>query len=175
MELGWITTEVGRQPWIVYRVLRVADAVNPQPGIQYSFYAVVGIYAVLTVATVAVLRRMTRASPVPAGPAGTGRGGVHGHMNLADTMAAVLWLGVTCYALLGGADFGGGFWDLVAGGARRGAPAAPADRALDRPGLGSQPRLAHLRAGGHVDVLPAAVRGGRRPPCGSRSPWPRSA
>ncbi len=42
-------------------------------------------------------------------------------MTLADTLAAVLWLGVTCYALLGGADFGGGFWDLVAGGARRGA------------------------------------------------------
>jgi cytochrome bd ubiquinol oxidase subunit II len=42
-------------------------------------------------------------------------------VTLADALAAVLWLGVTCYALLGGADFGGGFWDLVAGGARRGA------------------------------------------------------
>ncbi|HEY3733643.1 MAG TPA: cytochrome ubiquinol oxidase subunit I [Streptosporangiaceae bacterium] len=58
MELGWITTEVGRQPWIVYRVLRVANAVNPEPGIQYGFYAVVAIYAVLTVITIAVLRRL---------------------------------------------------------------------------------------------------------------------
>jgi cytochrome bd ubiquinol oxidase subunit I len=68
MELGWITTEVGRQPWIVYNVLRVANAVNPEPGIQYGFYAVVAIYAVLTVVTIAVLRRFTKASPVPVAP-----------------------------------------------------------------------------------------------------------
>jgi cytochrome d ubiquinol oxidase subunit I len=68
MELGWITTEVGRQPWIVYRVLRVADAVNPEPGIQYGFYAVLAIYAVLTVTTIAVLRRFTRSRPVPQAP-----------------------------------------------------------------------------------------------------------
>src|SRR5260370_42154922 len=42
-------------------------------------------------------------------------------MSLADGLAAVVWIGVTCYALFGGADFGAGFWDLVAGGARRGA------------------------------------------------------
>lgn len=42
-------------------------------------------------------------------------------MTLADALAAVLWIGVTCYALFGGADFGAGFWDLLAGGARRGA------------------------------------------------------
>jgi cytochrome d ubiquinol oxidase subunit I len=68
MELGWITTEVGRQPWIVYKVLRVANAVNPEPGIQYGYYAVVAIYAVLTVVTIAVLRRFTKASPVPVAP-----------------------------------------------------------------------------------------------------------
>jgi cytochrome d ubiquinol oxidase subunit II len=37
-------------------------------------------------------------------------------MTLADGMAAVVWIGVTCYALFGGADFGAGFWDLLAGG-----------------------------------------------------------
>jgi cytochrome d ubiquinol oxidase subunit I len=62
MELGWITTEVGRQPWIVYGVMKVAAAVNPEPGIQYGFWAVAGIYAVLTVVTVAVLRHLTRSS-----------------------------------------------------------------------------------------------------------------
>jgi cytochrome bd ubiquinol oxidase subunit II len=41
-------------------------------------------------------------------------------MNLADSLAGVMWLGVTFYALFGGADFGAGFWDLVAGGAQRG-------------------------------------------------------
>jgi cytochrome bd ubiquinol oxidase subunit II len=38
----------------------------------------------------------------------------------ADAAAAILWVGATFYALFGGADFGGGFWDLVAGGAERG-------------------------------------------------------
>jgi cytochrome d ubiquinol oxidase subunit II len=41
-------------------------------------------------------------------------------MTLPDVMAGVMWLGVTCYALFGGADFGAGFWDLVAGSARGG-------------------------------------------------------
>ena len=68
MEAGWVTTEVGRQPWIVYRVLRMADAVNPAPGIQYGYWAVVAIYAVLTVVTIAVLRHMTRSVAIPAAP-----------------------------------------------------------------------------------------------------------
>jgi cytochrome bd ubiquinol oxidase subunit II len=38
----------------------------------------------------------------------------------ADVCAGILWVGATFYALFGGADFGGGFWDLVAGGAQRG-------------------------------------------------------
>ncbi|MFD0211013.1 cytochrome d ubiquinol oxidase subunit II [Streptomyces hirsutus] len=40
---------------------------------------------------------------------------------LADTALAATWIGLTCYALFGGADFGAGVWDLLAGGARRGA------------------------------------------------------
>jgi cytochrome d ubiquinol oxidase subunit II len=38
----------------------------------------------------------------------------------ADAVAAVLWVGVTLYAVFGGADFGGGFWALVAGNGERG-------------------------------------------------------
>jgi cytochrome d ubiquinol oxidase subunit II len=38
----------------------------------------------------------------------------------ADAAAAILWVGATFYALFGGADFGGGLWDLVAGGPVRG-------------------------------------------------------
>jgi cytochrome bd ubiquinol oxidase subunit II len=41
-------------------------------------------------------------------------------VRLAEVLLAVTWVGVTAYALLGGADFGGGFWDLLAGGARGG-------------------------------------------------------
>ena len=40
---------------------------------------------------------------------------------MAELVAAVLWVGVTAYAIFGGADYGAGFWDLVAGGSDRGA------------------------------------------------------
>ena len=42
-------------------------------------------------------------------------------MTPADLIAAVLWLGTMTYAIFGGADFGAGVWDLLAGGDRRGA------------------------------------------------------
>jgi len=42
-------------------------------------------------------------------------------VNLATAVAVVMFVGVTLYALFAGADFGGGFWDLFAGGAERGA------------------------------------------------------
>jgi cytochrome d ubiquinol oxidase subunit I len=58
MEAGWITTEVGRQPWIVYRILRTADAVSPAPGLGYGLIAVIAVYTVLTAFTVVVLRRL---------------------------------------------------------------------------------------------------------------------
>lgn len=41
-------------------------------------------------------------------------------MSRADACAAILWIGATLYALFGGADFGGGLWDLIAGDAERG-------------------------------------------------------
>ncbi len=43
-------------------------------------------------------------------------------MNLAQWSITVLWIGLTLYVLLAGADFGAGFWDLFAGGSRRGRP-----------------------------------------------------
>ncbi len=41
-------------------------------------------------------------------------------MSRADAAAGILWVGATFYALFGGADFGGGFWDLIAGDAEKG-------------------------------------------------------
>jgi len=49
-----------------------------------------------------------------------------------DLTAVVLWLGLTAYAVFGGADFGAGFWDLAAGGTNRGA----APRALIADAIG---------------------------------------
>jgi cytochrome d ubiquinol oxidase subunit I len=68
LEAGWIVTEVGRQPWIVYGVMRTSEAVNPAPGLVYGFVLVAVVYAILTVATVYVLRRLARDIPVPVAP-----------------------------------------------------------------------------------------------------------
>jgi cytochrome bd ubiquinol oxidase subunit II len=52
-------------------------------------------------------------------------------MNQSDAVAVVLFFGVTAYALFGGADFGAGFWDLIAGGAERGhRPRAMVDHSI---------------------------------------------
>jgi cytochrome bd ubiquinol oxidase subunit I len=65
LETGWVTTEVGRQPWIVWQHQRTADAVNPAPGLWAGLVAVLAVYLVLTVTTVYVLNRL-RVSPVGA-------------------------------------------------------------------------------------------------------------
>ncbi|MGZ4691321.1 MAG: cytochrome d ubiquinol oxidase subunit II [Acidimicrobiia bacterium] len=52
-------------------------------------------------------------------------------MSWADVVAVVLFFGVTAYAIFGGADFGAGFWDLIAGGAERGEkPRAMVDHSI---------------------------------------------
>lgn len=68
LEAGWVTTEVGRQPWVVYGVLRTEDAVTPAPGLTIGLWAVLAVYLALTVTTVSVLRRMTRGTPIPEAP-----------------------------------------------------------------------------------------------------------
>lgn len=60
VEAGWTVTEVGRQPWIIYGVMRTADAVSPMPGLVWSLAAVCAIYLVLTVLLVAVMTRLVR-------------------------------------------------------------------------------------------------------------------
>jgi cytochrome d ubiquinol oxidase subunit I len=68
MEAGWITTEVGRQPWIAWGVMRTADAVNPAPGLRVGLYGVILVYTVLTIGTVYVMRRLASDKPVPVAP-----------------------------------------------------------------------------------------------------------
>ena len=65
MECGWIVTEVGRQPWIVYRILRTADAVNPAPGLWLGLVALIIIYTILTAVTVIVIRNMNHSDAPP--------------------------------------------------------------------------------------------------------------
>ncbi len=47
VEAGWIVTEVGRQPWIIYGVLRTEQAVTPMPGLQYTFLGFSLLYCFL--------------------------------------------------------------------------------------------------------------------------------
>jgi cytochrome d ubiquinol oxidase subunit I len=68
LEAGWVVTEVGRQPWIVFGIMRTSDAVNPAPGLVYGFILVCVVYLLLTVATLYVLRRLARDKPVPLAP-----------------------------------------------------------------------------------------------------------
>jgi cytochrome d ubiquinol oxidase subunit I len=60
LECGWIVTEVGRQPWIVYNVMRTEDAVTQASGVWVTFTLVLLLYAVLGVGLVLTLRAMAR-------------------------------------------------------------------------------------------------------------------
>jgi cytochrome d ubiquinol oxidase subunit I len=69
IEAGWVVTEVGRQPWIIYNVLRTADAVTPVPGLVVPFVTFTALYLVLAVLVVWLLWRQVLASPpAPASP-----------------------------------------------------------------------------------------------------------
>ena len=57
---GWVTTEVGRQPWVVYEHMRTEDAVTGADGIPIGYAALVVIYIALAAATVWLLRRLAR-------------------------------------------------------------------------------------------------------------------
>ncbi|CAG4995168.1 Putative cytochrome bd menaquinol oxidase subunit I [Dyadobacter sp. CECT 9275] len=60
VEAGWTVTEVGRQPWIIYGIMRTAEAVTPMPGIAYSFYLFSAVYISLAVIVVFMLYRQIK-------------------------------------------------------------------------------------------------------------------
>ena len=60
VEAGWIVTEVGRQPWIVWQVMRVDEAVTSNPNLLVGYVLLLALYTVLTAATVIVLVRLAR-------------------------------------------------------------------------------------------------------------------
>ncbi|WP_207843509.1 cytochrome ubiquinol oxidase subunit I [Williamsia soli] len=60
MEAGWIVSEVGRQPWIVYNFMKVEDAATANTSVWLTFIVVFVIYLALGVTTILVLRHMTR-------------------------------------------------------------------------------------------------------------------
>ncbi|WP_138484168.1 cytochrome ubiquinol oxidase subunit I [Dyadobacter bucti] len=60
VEAGWTVTEVGRQPWIIYNIMRTADAVTPMPGIAYSFYLFSAVYVSLAIIVIFMLYRQIK-------------------------------------------------------------------------------------------------------------------
>ncbi|MDQ2930947.1 MAG: cytochrome ubiquinol oxidase subunit I [Gemmatimonadota bacterium] len=63
IEAGWTVTEVGRQPWVIYGILRTADAVTPMPGLIVPFLAFSTLYAFLGVIVVWLLYNQVMRSP----------------------------------------------------------------------------------------------------------------
>src|SRR3954462_1028500 len=60
MEAGWVVTEVGRQPWIVYKYMTVTQAATGNTGVWITFLCVVALYIGLSTTTILVLRGMSR-------------------------------------------------------------------------------------------------------------------
>jgi cytochrome bd ubiquinol oxidase subunit I len=60
---GWITTEVGRQPWIVYGVMRTEQAVTSADGLEVGYAVLVSVYVALAAGVAWLLRRLTRRPP----------------------------------------------------------------------------------------------------------------
>jgi cytochrome d ubiquinol oxidase subunit I len=57
---GWMTTEVGRQPWVVYGYMRTAQAVTGAQGIPVGYGMLVAVYLALAAALAWLLRRFSR-------------------------------------------------------------------------------------------------------------------
>jgi cytochrome d ubiquinol oxidase subunit I len=71
IEAGWVVTEVGRQPWIIYGVMRTDAAVTPMPGLVVPFVAFTVLYVFLAVVVVLVLRRQFLTPPTSTSAAPT--------------------------------------------------------------------------------------------------------
>jgi cytochrome d ubiquinol oxidase subunit I len=65
VEAGWTVTEEGRQPWVIYGVMRTADAVTPMPGLTATFILFTILYIFLAVTVAYLLWRQVILSPRP--------------------------------------------------------------------------------------------------------------
>lgn len=68
IETGWVVTEVGRQPWIIYGIMRTSEAVTPMPGLIVPFITFTVLYIFLAIITAWLLLRQVAASPPPDEP-----------------------------------------------------------------------------------------------------------
>jgi cytochrome d ubiquinol oxidase subunit I len=73
---GWFVTEIGRQPWIVYELMRVDQAVTGAKGIPVGYATLVVVYLGLIAVALYMLRRLARTPPELEAQPGPGRIGV---------------------------------------------------------------------------------------------------
>jgi cytochrome d ubiquinol oxidase subunit I len=63
IEAGWTVTEVGRQPWVIYGILRTSEAVTPMPGLIVPFLTFTALYLFLGVIVAVLLYQQVLRSP----------------------------------------------------------------------------------------------------------------
>jgi cytochrome d ubiquinol oxidase subunit I len=67
-QAGWFTAEMGRQPWVVYQVLKTSDAASAvvkAPQVLSSIILFSVVYLLLTVLFIGLFIRMVRKGPTP--------------------------------------------------------------------------------------------------------------
>ncbi len=69
---GWIVTEVGRQPWVVYGFMRTEEAVTGAEGIPIGYATLVVVYIGLIAVAYFMLRRLAKQGPEPIDERGPG-------------------------------------------------------------------------------------------------------
>ncbi len=60
VEAGWIVTEVGRQPWVIYNILKTVDSVTPVPGQIFHFLVFAIIYSLLSIVAFWLMSRQIK-------------------------------------------------------------------------------------------------------------------
>jgi cytochrome d ubiquinol oxidase subunit I len=65
LEAGWMVTELGRQPWVIYKIMRTDAAVTTTAHLTLTFFALTGAYFVLGITVVWLLSRHVIGSPKP--------------------------------------------------------------------------------------------------------------
>jgi cytochrome d ubiquinol oxidase subunit I len=63
LEAGWMVTELGRQPWVIYKIMRTSEAVTSTAHLDVTFVALTGIYIVLGITVIWLLSRHVIGSP----------------------------------------------------------------------------------------------------------------
>jgi cytochrome bd ubiquinol oxidase subunit I len=63
LELGWVVAETGRQPWMIYQIMRTSQGVTPVGGVGFSFMGFSLIYTALGVTLIFLLRGLATGAP----------------------------------------------------------------------------------------------------------------